>query len=223
MNYKSHVDGDRAPRLSYECYVCKSILPTFHDLSNHIHKHSVYQQWIDPSNIILSNWRPEDSQEILQNQPLVLVENLKIDQLNLVSLDDFIDGNSRSNQSHLLERTIDNTQEYEMESTSTDHTECYMKLERNLSECQTKDECTEVVAGNEIVDFLRTVGNRLVNYSQLMQEVYSKSVKVETQTDDNAIMVNKTDIASNDINVMDISSESDDDDVVFISETICCD
>ncbi|XP_037034386.1 uncharacterized protein LOC119073184 [Bradysia coprophila] len=171
--YKCHLDGDRAPFRSYECYVCKGTLPTFHDLSNHIDKHSVYQQWIDPSNIILSNWRPEDSQEILQNQPLVLVENLKIHQINLASLGGFIDGNSRSNPSKLLEHTIDGKQEYEMESTSTDHAECY-------------------------------------------------PVKVETQPHNND-MVNKADIHSNVINVIDISSESDDDDVAFISETICCD
>ncbi len=46
-------------------------------------KHTVYEQWIDPINVYLSNWNPEESREILQNQPLVLVENLDISKMNL--------------------------------------------------------------------------------------------------------------------------------------------
>lgn len=77
-------------RRIYQCYVCKVGVSTLDDLSNHMDKHSVFQQWVDPSNTILSNWNLEESQEILQNQPLVLVEKLKIDRINLLSLGHFM-------------------------------------------------------------------------------------------------------------------------------------
>lgn len=81
-------DGCDNPR-SYECYVCKQYFPNVNHLKNHLYKHVVYQQWVDPLNIYLSNWNPEESREILQNQPLVLVENLDIKKINLKSLANF--------------------------------------------------------------------------------------------------------------------------------------
>lgn len=73
----------------YECYVCKKDFPNLSYLKEHLYKHVVYQQWVDPLNIYLSNWNPEESREILLNQPLVLVENLDINTINLKSLSSF--------------------------------------------------------------------------------------------------------------------------------------
>lgn len=68
---------------SFECYVCKIRFPSTKNLSTHIKKHIVYEKWVDPLDVYLSNWSPKKSREILQNQPLVLVENLNINNMNL--------------------------------------------------------------------------------------------------------------------------------------------
>lgn len=47
------------------------------------------EPWVDPLKVHLSNWSPEKSREILQNQPLVLVENLNVNSINMASLTDF--------------------------------------------------------------------------------------------------------------------------------------
>lgn len=73
-HYKTH---------SFQCYVCKRIFPSVESLNTHIAKHIVYERWVDPANVYLSNWSPEKSREILQNQPLVLVENLNVKNMNL--------------------------------------------------------------------------------------------------------------------------------------------
>ncbi len=67
---------------THQCYVCKRLSSTLDDLCEHMKKHSIYKQWIDPANVYLSNWSPEASQEILRNQPLVLVEKLDWKSLN---------------------------------------------------------------------------------------------------------------------------------------------
>lgn len=74
---------------SFECYVCKKDFANAGHLKDHLHKHVVYQKWVDPLNIYLSNWNPEESREILLNQPLVLVENLDIMSINFKSLANF--------------------------------------------------------------------------------------------------------------------------------------
>lgn len=74
----------------FQCYVCKKTFPSVKTLNTHLTKHVVYEKWVDPVNVYLSNWSPEKSREILQNQPLVLVENLNVNGMNLnfsVSLD----------------------------------------------------------------------------------------------------------------------------------------
>lgn len=73
-HYKSH---------SFQCYVCKKTFPSAKTLNTHLTKHVVYEKWVDPVNVYLSNWSPEKSREILQNQPLVLVENLNVNCMNL--------------------------------------------------------------------------------------------------------------------------------------------
>lgn len=72
---------------NYECYICKQYFANTTDLKSHLSKHILYEKWIDPINIYLSNWNPQESLEILQNQPLVLVENLNIKNIDLKSLD----------------------------------------------------------------------------------------------------------------------------------------
>ncbi|KAJ6643702.1 Zinc finger protein [Pseudolycoriella hygida] len=67
----------------FECYVCKKAYPSTKKLQLHVEKHVVYEQWVDPINVFLSNWSPEASREILLNQPLVLVENLNINTIDL--------------------------------------------------------------------------------------------------------------------------------------------
>ncbi|XP_037024584.1 zinc finger protein 557-like isoform X2 [Bradysia coprophila] len=89
---------------SYECYVCKKHFRTFGDLHDHMQKHFIFERWTDPANVYLSNWSPAKSQEILQNEPLVLVENLK-------SLNDFYHRNDHpcqqlSNVENLLATRI---------------------------------------------------------------------------------------------------------------------
>lgn len=46
-------------------------------------KHQVYEQWVDPATVYLSNWNPDESREILLNQPLVMVERLNVTDANL--------------------------------------------------------------------------------------------------------------------------------------------
>lgn len=67
----------------FECYVCKIDFSSPKHLAKHLTKHIVYEQWVDPINVHLSNWCPEQAREILQNQPLVLVENLNIKNVQL--------------------------------------------------------------------------------------------------------------------------------------------
>lgn len=80
-NRTAHEQNQCKPQ-TFECYVCKTIVATAKDLRAHIKKHVVYELWIDPVNVYLSNWCPDKSREILQNQPLVLVENLNIKNIN---------------------------------------------------------------------------------------------------------------------------------------------
>lgn len=74
---------------NYECYICHLTFPSINSLKYHHSKHIVYEQWVDPLNVYLSNWDPEESREIVLNQPLVLVENLDINCINLKSLTEF--------------------------------------------------------------------------------------------------------------------------------------
>lgn len=55
----------------------------------------VYQEWVNPLDICLSNWNPADSREIILNQPLVLVENVDMRNVDLKSLRNF--GQSNKN------------------------------------------------------------------------------------------------------------------------------
>lgn len=66
-----------------ECYICKTPFRSKEKLLTHMRKHPVYEQWIDPATVYLSNWNPEESREILLNQPLVMVERLNV--FNLTS------------------------------------------------------------------------------------------------------------------------------------------
>lgn len=72
----------------FECYICKTVFSSFKRLAIHIGKHLVYEQWVDPASIRLSNWIPEIVGEILQNQPLVMVERLDVLDVNRIYLTD---------------------------------------------------------------------------------------------------------------------------------------
>ncbi|XP_037039026.1 histone-lysine N-methyltransferase PRDM16-like [Bradysia coprophila] len=67
----------------FECYICKTNFPSKNRLVTHMGKHQVYEQWIDPATVYLSNWNPEISREILQNQPLVLVKRVDVNNTSL--------------------------------------------------------------------------------------------------------------------------------------------
>lgn len=81
---------------TFECYICEGIYPTFDDLNIHMSKHCLYEQWVDPATVYLSNWTHDQSQQILGNQPLVLVEKLDVQRINLKSLADFIQRREQS-------------------------------------------------------------------------------------------------------------------------------
>lgn len=68
---------------SFQCFICKMEYPTAKELTRHLKKHILRQQWIDPKTVYLSNWCPEQLSEILEDQPLVLVENLDVKRINL--------------------------------------------------------------------------------------------------------------------------------------------
>ncbi|XP_037029546.1 zinc finger protein 521-like isoform X2 [Bradysia coprophila] len=64
-------------RRNYECYVCKEPFKIAYQLQDHLAKHIVYEQWVDPSNVYLSNWDPDELSEIISEQPIVMVENMR--------------------------------------------------------------------------------------------------------------------------------------------------
>ncbi|KAG4079188.1 hypothetical protein HA402_015844 [Bradysia odoriphaga] len=72
-------------RRNYECYVCKEPFKIAYQLQDHLAKHIVYEQWVDPSNIYLSNWDPNELSEIISEQPIVLVENMRNIKLKLLA------------------------------------------------------------------------------------------------------------------------------------------
>lgn len=102
IDLKHHIETH-----SFECYVCQQDFSSLKYLISHIRKHVVFEQWVDPLSVYLSNWSPEKSREILQNQPLVLVENLNINSINLRSLGDF--GSAERNSLNNFESGIDHS------------------------------------------------------------------------------------------------------------------
>lgn len=147
LHLKSHrnkmLDDQVVP--SVQCYVCGKGFPTLKGLNSHMSEHSIYQQWVDPANIHLSNWSREEAQEILRNQPLVLVENLDVERINLKSLADFIQRNkngtvelrnSSANQNtESMERYEHETKNsFDQEDLSPIHAEWNMKEQNDLKD-----------------------------------------------------------------------------------------
>lgn len=106
---KIHNLENHAEARTWECYICKKHFLSSNALSVHENKHTLYQQWVDPSSVTLSNCSPENLREILQNQPLVLVENLDMNSIHfgpqnkncIVELSDSDESQQLNDLSHL--------------------------------------------------------------------------------------------------------------------------
>lgn len=139
---------------TYECYVCKEYFPICSQLQDHLSKHIVYQQWVDPLNVYLSNWNPDESREIILNQPLVLVENLDVKKVNLQLLADF----DQSNWIEVLQDQNGSLSESDLQNIMTVENGCDLQPDTTQMDCD--DEIYEILSDDEdcvtIQDQLKT-------------------------------------------------------------------
>ncbi|KAG4078632.1 hypothetical protein HA402_015222 [Bradysia odoriphaga] len=172
----------------FECYICKTNFPSKNRLATHIGTHQVYEQWVDPATVYLSNWNPEISREILQNQPLVMVKRVDVDNTSLthpVILDKSkeIDSNKRvKNEPQIIDS---NTAVPPIMNTS----EVIVFEDRTIAE----------IKYSEKFDIL----TKIINDKRKAQPALS------FDDDDIMIIEREPDTTTDGDNVIDISSESD--------------
>lgn len=207
---------------NFECYVCKDSVPSTKALRTHIKKHIVYEQWIDPINVYLSNWCPDKAREILQNQPLVLVENLNINNVNRdftigLSGRNEIEAGKRENLSNFTPISEGNSNEMmEIENRANVLPFTDGELSTIVDECVTTDRINielKPPINDDSEKEQQTPLNRVADVALVSD--YEDVSTAEQQPD--------TTVSDDIEEVIDVSSESDVDDILELFHCYFCD
>lgn len=191
----------------------------------------MYEKWVDPLNVYLSNWSPEKSREILENQPLVLVENLDINTVNLnfsVACDKPNEVDSENVSSEIYPDTSIECSEVapiieKMEPTN----ETDVLIDMN-SETQSVNECVASYRKNIELKYSEQFVPQSIfdNNDEEHQDPANIIVNIPVPSDDEEIVVklpDSTSIYNDDIeSVIDVSSESDVDDILELHHCYFC-
>lgn len=229
MHLKSHSNGTthkqnlRQPQ-SFECYVCQYSFPSTKALRTHIKKHIVYEQWVDPINVYLSNWCPEKSREILQNQPLVLVENLNIDNMNvdfsigLNGRNEIEVGNGTDESNFAPNELVHNIEKMKVENGATVLPFTDGRMLTIIDECVTTDRINielKPPINDESEKEQQIPSNRVADLA--LASDYEDISTAEQEPDTTVYVDDYED------GVVDVSSESDVDDILELFHCYFCD
>lgn len=150
---------------NYECYVCKKQFKIAHQLQDHVFKHVVYEQWIDPLSVQLSNWDPNELMEIIAEQPIVLVENLDMQSINLKLSADSEGPNENSMEK--LQSTIDvneNIPEMDLQNAEI------VDMDTTAPDTTNSEDVVEILSESDDDDF-ETIQYQLNNNAQKRPEL----------------------------------------------------